>query len=138
MTAFLDTDILLDFLGDRQPFAIHAAKIFTHAHRKEITICTSGNSITTCYYILAQHATSKKARGLILDLLGEISIIPVTEDILWRGFSSGFQDAEDGVQHFAALSMDTVECIITRNIKDYKTSKLPVHSSEEFVHKFLS
>jgi predicted nucleic acid-binding protein len=138
MTVFLDTDILLDFLGERQPFAVHAGKIFTYAYRKEITVYTSANSITTCYYILNQHTTSKKARVLILDLLGELSIIPITEDILWRGFSSGFQDAEDGVQHFAALSVDTIECIVTRNIKDYRASKLPVYSSEEFVHKYLA
>lgn len=138
MNIFLDTDILLDFLGKRHPFAKHAFSIFSATHLKKISLHTSSNSITTCYYILAQHSTTKEARGLVLDLLGEISIIPITEDILWRGFSSGFTDAEDGVQHFAALSVDSISCIVTRNIKDYKLSKLPVYSSEEFVLKHLT
>lgn len=137
MKVFLDTDVILDFLGKREPFAQHASLIFAAGHHKQINLFTSSNSITTCYYILSQYSSSKKARQLILELLKEISVIPVTEGILWNGFESNFPDAEDGVQHFAALSVESLACIVTRNLKDYKASKLPVLSSEEFTHKYL-
>ena len=137
MNTFLDTDILLDFLGAREPFAKHASRIFAAGHQKQFHLYTSSNSITNCYYILSQYSKTKTARQLILELLKEISVIPVTEDILWKGFESNFHDAEDGIQHFAALSVESISGIITRNLKDYKSSKLPVFSSEEFTHKYL-
>lgn len=38
---FLDTDILIDFLGDRKPFSRFALTIFLNAHHKKIKVHTS-------------------------------------------------------------------------------------------------
>lgn len=87
---FLDTDILIDFLGDRKPFSRFALTIFLNGHHKKIKLHTSANSITTAYYILGKHTTEKHARELVLGLINQVTIIPVTEDILANAFSSRF------------------------------------------------
>lgn len=135
---FLDTDILIDFLGDRKPFSRFALTIFLNAYNKKITAYTSGNSITTAYYILGKQTTEKHARELVINLMDQISVIPVTEDILKNAFSSNFTDVEDAIQFFSALTISDMYCIVTRNIKDYKKRTIPVFSSEELLLKDLS
>lgn len=135
---FLDTDILIDFIGDRKPFSRFALTIFVNAYNKKIKVYTSGNSITTAYYILGKQTTEKHARELIIDLMNQITIIPVTENILKNAFSSNFTDVEDAVQYFSALTITNMYGIVTRNIKNYKKSTIPVFSSEELLLKDLS
>ncbi|MEQ8303230.1 MAG: PIN domain-containing protein [Cyclobacteriaceae bacterium] len=135
---FLDTDILIDFLGDRKPFSKFALSIFVAGYSKTINIYTSSNSITIAYYILAKQVSENKARELVLSLMERLNVIAVSESILKNAFSSEFRDVEDAVQFFSALTVERIDCIVTRNIRDYKKSTLPVLSSEEFHLKNLS
>src|SRR5690606_30337338 len=74
---FLDTNIVLDFLGERQPFYIAAAQLLTLADRKKIKVFTSPTSIGNAYYILAKYESSKAALEKIkkFRLLCEISVM---------------------------------------------------------------
>ena len=79
---FIDTDIILDFLGDRKPFSKHASLIFINAEQKEFKLYTSSNSITTAYYILCKLTDEQHARNLIAGLFEYVTVIAVTETIL--------------------------------------------------------
>jgi predicted nucleic acid-binding protein len=133
MKIFLDTDVILDFLGDRKPFSKHAATIFSLAYRKQLQLFTSSNSITTTYYLLSKIASEKQSRRLVMGLLKYMSVVPVTEKILIEALNSLFRDFEDGVQHFSALSHPELKVIVTRNLRDYSKSTLQVKSPEEFL-----
>ncbi len=128
---FLDTDIIIDFLGDRRPFSKFAAQIFVGAHNGKFRLHTSSNSVTTAYYILSKNVDDKKARSLITDLLDFIQVIPVTEKILRHALNSDFSDFEDAVQHYSALTIDKIKFIITRNLRDYKKSQIKAISPEQ-------
>jgi predicted nucleic acid-binding protein len=130
---FIDTDIILDFLGDRKPFSKHAKYIFLQAHKGAAKLYTSGNTITTAYYILCKLTEEKKARKLIVELLEFIAILPVTDKILKTALNSDFRDYEDAVQHFCALTEYKISLIVTRNLKDYKNSQIEVIAPDEFV-----
>lgn len=132
MTAhiFVDTDVILDFLGNRKPFSKSALRLFVLAEQKKITLYTSSNSITTAYYLLCKATTETQARDLISGLMDIIHIIPVSSKILSQAIKSNFNDFEDAVQHYAALTIDEIKLIITRNIKDYSKSKIPVAGPE--------
>lgn len=128
---FLDTDIILDFLGNRKPFSKAAAEIFIRAHQGEFKLYTSSNSITTAYYILCKSVDNKLARSLITDLLDYVNVIPVTEKILKLALNSEFADFEDSVQHQSALTISKMTCIVTRNLKDYKKSQIKAISADQ-------
>jgi predicted nucleic acid-binding protein len=49
---FVDTDVILDFLTDRQPFAIAASKVYNLADKKKIQIYTSSLSINNVHFIV--------------------------------------------------------------------------------------
>lgn len=128
---FLDTNILLDFLGNRIPFGRLALKIFKKGLEKEWSLWTSSNSVTTAYYILEKDSNSELAKEKIGQLLQYISVHPILKEDLQAALASRFKDFEDGVQHFCALSQGRIDGIITRNKKDFKHSQLPVYAPEE-------
>jgi predicted nucleic acid-binding protein len=129
---FIDTDIILDFLGDRKPFSKYSAKLFLEVHNNSVKLYTSSNSITTAYYMLGKIVNDKQARELIVNLLEFINIIPVTDTILNTALKSDFKDFEDAVQHYCALTNDKIKLLITRNLKDYKKSQIKTLSPEQF------
>ncbi len=59
---FADTDIILDLLSSREPFYIHAAKLFSAADKNEIKICVSPLAFTNLNYILSKQYSSDQAK----------------------------------------------------------------------------
>jgi predicted nucleic acid-binding protein len=128
---FLDTNIIIDFLGNREPFGKFAKTIFKKGYNGEVELWTSDNSITTTYYILAKIEGEEKARRLISKLLDKIEIEPVTKTILTSALTISFKDYEDAVQYMCATRIRNLDAIVTRNKKDFKASEIDVLSSEE-------
>jgi len=52
---FLDTNVLIDFLANREPFAIHAAIIFDQAEKGNVNLYVSAISFNNIYYILSRY-----------------------------------------------------------------------------------
>lgn len=121
---FLDTDVILDYVGNRKPFAEFAMRTFEGAHQGKFRIHTSGNSITITHYILCKTLKESKARLDISDLLDFIHIIPIDQKVLKQAFRSGFNDFEDAVQHECSLTVSGMQFIVTRNLRDYKKSRI--------------
>ena len=132
---FLDTDVALDHLGDRQPFAEYAHRLFALAETGELTICVSALSFSNLYYILRKLKGHTDALALLgkLKLLTRVSA--VTDAEINSALSSSFKDFEDAIQHFAAKSEGGISAIVTRNKADYSTSEIANLSPEEFLAK---
>ncbi|GAA0878505.1 PIN domain nuclease [Algoriphagus jejuensis] len=123
---FLDTNILLDFLGNREGFGPFALRIFEKGLKNKWKLWTSDNSILTAYYILSKEIGEEKARQKIAKLLNFLDDQPVQKSDIQAALSSQFKDLEDGVQHFCALNIAGLAGIITRNKKDFQPSQIPV------------
>jgi len=128
---FVDTNIILDFLGNRKPFGKYALQIFNKARIQEWELWTSDNSITTSYYFLEKDHGRNKAKEKIGLLLKYVEIQPVNKLELQTAVVSKFKDFEDAVQHFCALANGEIQGIITRNKKDFKFSQIPIFGPEE-------
>ena len=129
---FLDTNVILDLLGERVPFYDAIAKVVTLADQKKIRLIISPLSFTTVAYVLSKFESS----DLVLKKLRMFKILcdvcSVDEEIIDKGLNSGFKDFEDAVQYFTALQANC-SVIITRNGKDFKDSTLPVMTAEEYL-----
>lgn len=64
-----------------------------------------------------------------------MSIIPIDVHVLKRGLKSKNKDFEDALQILAAMSVDEMDCIVTRDLKDFKDSEIPVFSPDEILNK---
>lgn len=130
---FLDTDVALDHLADRQPFAEYAHRIFALAETGGLKVCVSSLSFSNLYYILRKVKGHAGALALLGKLKSLSRISAVTETEIQSALTSSFKDFEDAIQYFAATSEGDISAIITRNKADYSTSSLPVLSAEEFL-----
>ena len=130
MRIFLDTNIVIDYLADRQPFGKDAYRIFQM--HNDMDICVSSLSFTTIYYVLKKGLTRDELLSLIIDLQSIVSILPVDARVIANAAKSEFKDFEDAVQYFTALSASS-DYIITRNIKDYTHSAIKAVTPQTFL-----
>jgi predicted nucleic acid-binding protein len=132
---FLDTNVALDHLADRQPFAEYAHRIFALAETGELTVCLSALSFSNLYYILRKLKGHTEALDLLAKLKLLVRVCTVTEKDIQAALSSDFNDFEDGIQYFSAKAEGGVNAIVTRNKADYSASEIPVLSPDEFLAK---
>lgn len=130
---FVDTNILVDLLADRKPFSKFAISIFSTAEKKKIKLYTSSHSIATAYYLLQKYADEKKLRTTLLNLQDYLHVIAVDQDIIKKALKSKHKDFEDAIQIYCAGSIEKMQCIVTRNVRDFKHSEIPALSPEAFV-----
>jgi predicted nucleic acid-binding protein len=129
----LDTDVALDHLADRQPFAESAHRLLALAEIGELIICISSISFCNLYYILRKLRGHTGTLALLAKLKLLVRVIAVTEAEIRSALESDFNDFEDAIQHFAAKAERGVNALVTRNKGDYAASEIPVFSPDEFL-----
>lgn len=129
---FLDTNVIIDFLGERENFYEPAAKILTLADKKKIKILTSPTSISNAYYILAKYEDSKSVLEKIRKFKVLCSISMMNDEVVEKALNSNFKDFEDAMQYFSAVASNC-DLIITRNEKDFKNALIPVMNAESYL-----
>jgi predicted nucleic acid-binding protein len=120
---FLDTNIMLDFLGERHPFYDSIAKIATLADKGQISIIVSALSYSTVSYFLTKYENKDIAEEKLRKFKILSEIIDLNGQVIEKGLNSDFSYFEDSLQYFSALSSDC-DILITRNGKDFKTSSI--------------
>lgn len=129
---FLDTNIIIDFLVEREVFYEPAAKIMTLADRKKIKIFTSPSSISNSYYLLSKYENTKTALEKIRKFKVLCSISMMDDEVVEKAINSDFKDFEDAMQYFSALASHC-DLIVTRNEKDFKNAMIPVMNGESYL-----
>jgi len=129
---FLDTNVMLDLLGKREPFFDSIAKVATLADKGELDLIASSLSYSTVNYLLTRFENSKVAIEKLrkFKVISEVST--VDESVVEKGLNSNFSDFEDSLQYYSALKAKC-NIIITRNAKDFKEADLPIMSAEEYL-----
>lgn len=133
---FLDTNIIVDLIADRKPFSKYAIQLFHKAELKEIELFTSSHSIATTHYLLKKYLGEKELRTVLYDLLDYVNVVAVDIDILKKGLLSNHKDFEDAIQIFCASAIKEIDCIVTRNTKDFKGSEIPALNPDEIINSF--
>jgi predicted nucleic acid-binding protein len=122
---FLDTNVVLDFLLKRQPFAKDAATIFELGKRKKLKLSVSSLSINNIDYVISKLESRAKSRKIISQLIHLVEIQPVGKSTVEKATQSEFKDFEDALQNYCAEEAK-VSTIVTRNVKDYNKSDLAI------------
>jgi predicted nucleic acid-binding protein len=130
---FMDTNVVIDFLADRQPFSLHAARLFDFAVDEKVKIYISAVSYNNIYYVLRQSLTNNATIKLLEELAEMTEIVDVTKAIIKQSLKTDFKDYEDAIQYYCALSLSKIDFIVTRNTKDFKKSTLPVLTPVEAI-----
>lgn len=132
-SVLIDTDVILDFLYDRKPFAKFATEILNLCEEKKIHGYTTPVIICNVYYLLRKTSKHQLIVEKIKQLLSIIEIIQMNKEVVLDALNSEFKDFEDGLQNFSAVQNGTISIILTRNIKDFKKSGLSVLTPEMYL-----
>jgi predicted nucleic acid-binding protein len=132
---FIDSDILLDLLAKREPHYTFAAKLFTLIDQRKIIGYTSPIVFANLHYLLRKLTSNALALKSLRKLKTLVNILPVDERVIEQALNSDFTDFEDAIQYFTAIN-NGVNLILTRNKTDFKKSKIPVTTAEEFLKSF--
>ena len=130
MKILLDTNIVLDVLMDCLPHSEAATELFSRVEDGTVIGYLCGTTITTVFYLAAKTVGTPRAQEEIRKLLQLFEVAPVNRHVLESAMTLDFTDFEDAVIHEAAFHVGA-DAIVTRNHKDFKKSRLPVHSAEE-------
>jgi len=130
---FVDTNILVDLIADRRPFSKFAIQIFSKAEERKIKLYTSSHSIATTHYLLKKYIDEKELREILYNILDYLNIVAIDQDVIKKGLKSKHKDFEDALQIISAYSIANLDCIVTRNIKDFKGSEIPVLTPDELI-----
>lgn len=135
---FIDTNVVLDLLAHRKPFYKEAQMLFSLADQGKFLPCVSALTICNGAYILRKEIGIDKMPEVLRKFVEFVTITHVDNTIVWRSIDEEclFKDIEDAMQYYSALDSDC-ECIVTRNIKDYKFSEIPVFTPIECITKIL-
>jgi predicted nucleic acid-binding protein len=131
----IDTDVILDFFFDRAPFAEHASAVFVLCENNKIKGFTTAVIIGNVYYLLKKIAKHEVIVEKLKQLLTIIDVVNIDKAVIIESLHSNFKDFEDALQNFAAENSAQISIILTRNIKDFKHSKLAVFSPEMYLAK---
>lgn len=129
----IDTDVILDFFFDREPFSENAAQIFSLCESKQINGFVTPVICSNTYYLLRQTAKHEKVVEKLSQLMTIMDVLVMDRDIVIQALSSGFKDFEDALQNFSAIKSGFINAIITRNVKDYSKSNIGVLTPESYL-----
>jgi predicted nucleic acid-binding protein len=129
---FVDSDIILDLMLEREPFFNSAAELFYLIEKKKIKASVSALHFSNLHYIIRKVKSSELAKSVLRKLAIIVNILSIDEKAIELALESDFPDFEDAIQYYACLDNE-IDVIVTRNKKDYKTGKLPVMSAEEYL-----
>jgi predicted nucleic acid-binding protein len=130
MRVLIDTNVVLDFLQDREPFSEDAAKLFEKIDAGEVEGFIAATTVTNIYYIVRKAAGVIAAQDAIAQILMDLHICAVDRGILEQAIALNFQDFEDAVQCACAIA-HRVNAIVTRDTSGFVSAGIPVVSPGE-------
>ena len=137
MRVLLDTDVVLDVVLAREPFAQKSAQLFKLHEQGKIDAYIAAITPINVFYITRKIKGGQIARQAVELLLGSFAVCPLSHSVLDEAHKLTFADYEDAVQHASATAYG-LETIVTRDINDYKNATLPVLSPTDFLKQLES
>ena len=134
MNVFLDTNVIVDFMGEREGFFDDAAAIFAMIEDKKIIATASALTIVNCAYILKKAFSSDIMLEKVEALCQMLNVTPIDRSQLMNAVQLKPYDYEDAVQYLSAIPYRP-DVIITRDKRGFGDFDILVMTPTEFVNK---
>ncbi len=134
ISAFLDTNVIVDYLVKRDRFYTDAAVILSLAKNKKIRLYVASLSFATASYLMEKHYHNNidSIKLAISNFIRLCNVTVVDRSTAEFAIASSFKDFEDAMQNACALECKA-DYIVTRNPQDFDQSSLQVVEPNEFL-----
>jgi predicted nucleic acid-binding protein len=126
----IDTNVVLDLLLARQPWAHDAARLFDACAQGAAHAFLAAHAVTTIHYLVERVVSRKVANTAVSDLLEIMTVVPADSDDFRRALTLGVRDFEDAV-HVTAFLRCGAQSLVTRNARDFKAAKIETRTAGE-------
>ncbi len=132
MRVLFDTNVVLDVLLDRAPFAEVGANLFSRVERGNLNGFVGATTVTTVHYLSSKVVGAARAHDVVERLLSLFGVAAVNRTVLVDALQLGFEDYEDAVLHEAARHAGA-EGVVTSDRSGLRKAKLAVYAPEELL-----
>ena len=129
----IDTNIVIDLLAKRESFYKSAAQLFSLADKQKLELSISSLTFANTNYVLSRLKSTQDAREILRRFSVLIKVLQLNDKLIDLALNdNNFKDYEDGLQYYTAIENEQ-DVIITRDLKDFKESKIPVMTADEYL-----
>ena len=133
MRILVDTDVVMDYLINRDIFSADADTLISLCKDGKIKGCIAAHTVPNIYYILRKSFSSEQRRDFLLRICKILTVINIDSDKLISALrNDDFPDFEDCLQSECAREFGA-DYIVTRNVGDYEGSAVPVIEPRELL-----
>lgn len=134
MKILLDTNIVLDVLADRAPFAEEAATIFKLCETRQVEGVIYALTIPNLVYVMRKELERDQITGVLQKLTAIFEVADMRAEDLRKAAALPIPDFEDALQSVCAQRIKA-DYIVTRNIKDFLQSKVMAVKPSELLER---
>lgn len=128
---FLDTNVVFDYFGRREPNGAAAVALFQAAYDGQATLHVASLRFSHVFYTLRKQFGPELAREALRKLAKLVRVVAVDATVVEAALASDFADVEDAMQYFAALPIPGLAAIVTGDPKGFKAGELLIVSPLE-------
>ena len=138
MKVFLDTNLLLDIIEEREPLLMPALNIFDLGMRGKIEMYASPLTLANCMYVARKHVGYEKAIEGLKFIKKYVTIAAMDDEQCLRALNSNMPDFEDMLQYEAARAA-LCGVIVTRDAnRHFPLGSIPVLAPEQFLNTYAA
>ncbi|MCL2441921.1 MAG: PIN domain-containing protein [Treponema sp.] len=135
MKAFIDTNVVIDVLEEREPFYKNSYRIIQLGLEGDIETIMSAGAVKDVYYLIRRFLKDDiKARESVFLISNYIKVCNTTSEDITNALILSMPDFEDALIASAARR-EKADYIITRNEKDFENSPIPAITPEQFLER---
>ena len=100
---FLDTNVILDFFLEREPFYYDALKLWAACEEGAVDVYVSALTINNVHYIAQRIKSPTTAMIAVRGILDVFNVVPLDKELLRRAADLHDRDYEDDIQLQSAV-----------------------------------
>lgn len=132
MRLLIDTNVVLDVLQKREPYWKDSSVIWKLCETEQAEGCVSTLTFANLVYVMRRELEPAQIRDVLDKLRLIFRFADFTAADLEKAVEMGWDDFEDAIQAATAERM-MADSIITRNVRDFRNSKVIAFTPSEFI-----
>lgn len=132
MNLLLDTCILIDYIGRRDPFFADAQQIIAAGYFEDVKLWIPGPSFKDAFYVLSRRADPMNVQRAFVNLAEVVTPVSFTPEDYIRAARLQWNDYEDCLVALAAERAHA-DYLITRDSSGFDRSIVPTLSPRQWI-----